>query len=57
LAARGYRSIMEGRIKDLATFVYFEAPDMHCIVEPLQRSVKSPLFMARNSVEYPGPET
>jgi len=48
---------MEGRIKDLATFAYFEAPDMHCIVEPLQRSVKSPLFMARNSVEYPGPET
>ena len=52
LAARGYRSILEGRIQGLGEFAYFEAPDMHCIVEPLHLSSKLPLFLARNAVRY-----
>ena len=54
LAARGYRSILEGRIPDLAELAYFEAPDLHCIVEPLRLSAKAPLFMARNAKSYTG---
>lgn len=54
LAARGYQPILEGSIKDLGEFAYFEAPDMHCIVEPLHLSVKFPLFLARNAATYSG---
>ena len=54
LAARGYRSIMEGQIQGLGEFAYFEAPDMHCIVEPLHLSVSLPLFLARNAETYSG---
>lgn len=54
LAARGYRLILEGRINGLGEFAYFEAPDLHCIVEPLHLSAKLPLFLAHNAVLYAG---
>ena len=49
LSGRGYRKLMEGRIDHLGEFAYFEADDMHCILEPLQLSVEWPLFLARNA--------
>ena len=49
LAGRGYRELLEGSIRDLGAFAYFEAPDMHCILEPLQLSSNLPLFLARNA--------
>lgn len=57
LAARGYRSIMEGKIQELGDFAYFEAPDLHCIVEPLHLSANLPIFLARNAVSYSGPKS
>lgn len=54
LAARGYRSILKGRISGLGEFAYFEAPDMHCTLELLQLSVSFPLFLAANAKWYSG---
>lgn len=53
LKARGYTARMEGRIRSLGKFAYFEAPDMHCIVEPLQLDLGFPLFLAANATRYP----
>jgi hypothetical protein len=53
-AGRGYRSILEGQIRGLGKFAYFEAPDMHCIVEPLQLSLSLPVFLAENAKWYSG---
>lgn len=53
LSARGYAILLEGRIDQLGAFAYFEAPDMHCILEPLQLSVELPLFLAQNARWYP----
>jgi hypothetical protein len=52
LAARGYRSILSGRIRGLGRFAYFEAPDMHCTLELLQLSLSFPLFLAANAKWY-----
>ena len=52
LAARGYRTLLEGSIRDLGSFAYLEAPDLHCILEPLQLSVEFPLFLAENASWY-----
>ena len=57
LSARGYQSILEGQIQGLGEYAYFEAPDMHCIVEALHLSAKLPLFLARNAVRYTGPKS
>jgi len=54
LAARGYRAILDGNIRDLGEFSYFEAPDLHCVVEPLQLSLKLPLFLAKHARIYHG---
>lgn len=54
LTGRGYRPILEGRIRGLGKFAYLEAPDMHCILEPLQLSPNLPLFLAKNAKPYPG---
>jgi len=53
LERRGYTALMEGKIRRLGKFAYFEAPDMHCIVEPLQLSIELPLFLAKNATTYP----
>ena len=53
LTARGYRPILEGKIRGLGKFAYLEAPDMHCILEPLQLSLSLPLFLAKNAMRYP----
>lgn len=55
LAARGYRPILDGKIRGLGKFSYLEAPDMHCILEPLQLSLSFPLFLARNATQFSGP--
>ncbi|MEP7362926.1 MAG: VOC family protein [Acidobacteriota bacterium] len=53
LTARGYRSILNGSIQGLGKFSYFDAPDLHCIIEPLQLSLTLPLFLAANAKPYP----
>ena len=53
LTGRGYRPILEGKIRGLGKFAYFEAPGMHCILEPLQLSLSFPLFLAKNAKPYP----
>ena len=54
LAGRGYRPILEGKIRGLGQFAYLEAPDMHCILEPLQLSLNLPQFLAENAKWYSG---
>jgi hypothetical protein len=53
-AGRGYRSILEGQIRGLGKFAYFEAPDLHCTLEALQLSLSLPLFLAGNAKWYSG---
>jgi Glyoxalase/Bleomycin resistance protein/Dioxygenase superfamily len=53
LSGRGYRKIMEGQIDRLCEFAYFEATEMHCILEPLHLSIELPLFLAGNAQSYP----
>ena len=54
LKRRGYKALMEGQIRGLGRFAYFEAPDMHCIIELLQLSVTLPLFLAEKATLYAG---
>ncbi len=49
---RGYKVLMEGRIDGVAEFAYYEAHDLHCIVEPLKLSSQLPAFLARNASIY-----
>jgi methylmalonyl-CoA/ethylmalonyl-CoA epimerase len=53
LRRRGYQKLMQGKIDRLGHFAYFEANDMHCIVEALQFSIESPLFLADQAKVYP----
>jgi hypothetical protein len=53
-AGPGCQCILEGRIRGLGEFAYFEAPDLHCIVELLQLSLSFPLFLAKNAKPYSG---
>jgi hypothetical protein len=53
LKGRGYTMLVEGRIRGLRKLAYFEAPDMHCIVEALELSPGFPLFLAVNATSYP----
>jgi hypothetical protein len=50
----GHKCILEGRIRGLGKFAYFEAPGMHCVLELLQLSLSFPLFLARNASWYSG---
>jgi 4-hydroxyphenylpyruvate dioxygenase-like putative hemolysin len=50
---RGYKVLMEGRIDGVAEFAYYEAHDLHCIVEPLKLSSQLPAFLACHSSIYP----
>jgi hypothetical protein len=54
LARRGYQLILEGQIRGLGKFAYFEVPDMHCIVEILQLSVSLPVFLVGHAELYSG---
>jgi glyoxalase/bleomycin resistance protein/dioxygenase superfamily protein len=54
LNQRGYQPLMQGQIQGLGRFAYFEAPDMHLIVELLQLSVELPLFLAEYGAWYTG---
>lgn len=51
---RGYKARMEGEIHSLGQFSYYDAPDMHCIVELLHLSLALPLFLAENATLYTG---
>jgi hypothetical protein len=53
LVGRGYQKLMEGSIRHLGKFAYFEARDMHCIVEPLELSMELPWFLAERARRYP----
>jgi hypothetical protein len=54
LVQRGYRLILEGEIHGLGRFAYFEAPEMHCILEVLQLSLSLPVFLVENAKVYSG---
>lgn len=54
LERRGCRLLMEGAIDGLADFAYYDAPDLHTIVEPLRLSARMPLFLARRARLYTG---
>ena len=54
LQQRGYQPLMQGQIQGLGRFAYFQAPDMHLIVEPLQLSLELPLFLAEHAAWYTG---
>ncbi|MDX2153731.1 MAG: VOC family protein [Bryobacteraceae bacterium] len=53
LQRRGYVRLLEGRIRGLGKFGYFEAPELACIVEPLELSLAFPLFLAKRAKWYP----
>ena len=52
LRQRGYSKLMAGHIDRLGRFAYFDAPDLHTIVEPLQLSIGLPCFLAEKSCTY-----
>src|SRR5260370_3349675 len=54
LRQRGYRALMQGQIQGLGRLAYFEAPDMHLIIELLQLSLDLPLFLAEHAAWYTG---
>jgi hypothetical protein len=54
LKRREYKALMEGQIRGLGRFAYFEAPDMHCIIEVLKFSITLPMFLAENATLYDG---
>jgi methylmalonyl-CoA/ethylmalonyl-CoA epimerase len=54
LTSVGYQPILDGRIRGLGKFAYLEAPDMHCILEPLQLSLNLSQFLAENAKWYSG---
>jgi catechol 2,3-dioxygenase-like lactoylglutathione lyase family enzyme len=49
LAASGYRCLLDGQIRGLGEFAYFEAPDLHCTVEILRLSFSFPAFLVRRA--------
>ena len=54
LESSGFRTILDGQIRDLGEFAYLEAPDRNCVLEPLQLSSKLPLFLAKHAKHYRG---
>jgi hypothetical protein len=57
LKQRGYQALMQGQIQGLGRFAYFEASDMHLIIELLQLSLALPLFLAEHAAWYTGAVT
>ena len=53
LSSRGYKKILEGKIDRVSEFAYFDAGEMHCIIEPLHLSSELPLFLAEHGQSYP----
>jgi hypothetical protein len=51
---RSSSMLMEGTIDELGSFAYYHAPDLHCIVEPIQFSVGLPIFLAKRAKSYAG---
>jgi hypothetical protein len=45
--------LMSGQIDGVAEFAYYDAHDMHSIIEPLKLSTKLPAFLARHASTYP----
>ena len=54
LERRNYQLLMAGKIEGLAGFAYYQATDMHCIIEPLELSGSLPLFFAKHARKYSG---
>ena len=50
---RRYKVLMTGRIDGVAEFAYYDAHDMHSIIEPLKLSTQLPAFLARHASTYP----
>jgi len=57
LETRGYRCLMKGTIHKLADFNYYEAPDLACVIEPLQLSIDLSAFLLKNAKLYTGKST
>lgn len=54
LEAQGCRSLMTGSIQDLCEVSYYDAPDLPCIIEPIQFSIEFPAFLLKNAARYAG---
>ena len=52
LTSLGCRSVLEGEIRELGHFAYFDAPAMHCIVEALELASSFPLFLVEHAAPY-----
>ena len=49
----GYNCLQTGKINGLVEFSYYQAPDLACIVEPLQFSCDFATFLLQNAKPYP----
>ncbi|MDE3181771.1 MAG: VOC family protein [Acidobacteriota bacterium] len=54
LESRGYRSLLDGTINGLAQLSYYGAPDLGCIIEPIQFSAALPAFLLKNAKPFCG---
>lgn len=54
LDARGCRSLMSGNIQGLCEVSYYDAPDLACVIEPIQFSMELPAFLLKNAAPYLG---
>jgi catechol 2,3-dioxygenase-like lactoylglutathione lyase family enzyme len=54
LEERGCSLLLQGTIDDLGSFAYYEAPDLHCVVEPIQFSLGLPISLAKHAKSYAG---
>jgi hypothetical protein len=48
-ATQGYKCLQHGTIRGLVDFSYYEAPELGCIVEPLQLSCDLVAFLIQNA--------
>jgi hypothetical protein len=51
----GYRTLLKGHINELGRFAYFDAGDLHCVVEVLELESSFPVFLLEHAVSYPVP--
>jgi hypothetical protein len=49
----GYNCLQNGKINGLVDFSYYQAPELACIVEPLQFSCDFATFLLQNAKAYP----
>ncbi len=52
LAAKGYPCLQDGNIRGLVDFSYYDAPEVACVVEPLQWSSDMLAFLIQNASAY-----